>query len=134
MGVHVMNSRVFRIGALCTALLAVGLSGAARAETQSRTVSIDLADVPFGRVVQLLASSANVEIGMSDPEGKLADRRLALVTLKDKPIEEAFKYVCRQVNAYFERDKEGVFFISAQPLKGPEPVVRPGGDLPPVEA
>src|SRR4051812_11736022 len=133
MGVHVMNSRVFRIGALCTALLAVGLTSAARAETKSRTVSIDLADVPFGRVIQLLASSANVEIVMSDPEGKLADKHLALVTLKDRPIEEAFKYVCAQANAYFERDKQGVFFTPAQPLKSQEPAPRPAGDIPPVD-
>src|SRR5437879_1754588 len=131
MGVHVMNSRVFRIGTLCTVLLAVGLAGGARAETQSRTVSIDLADVSLGRVIQLLASSANVEIIVADPEGKLADRRLALVSLKDRPIEKALEYICRQANVYFERDKDGVFFVSAQPLKGSDGPGRPGGDTPP---
>src|SRR4051812_20169941 len=113
MGVHVMNSRVFRIGALCTVLLAAGLAGAARAESQSRTVSIDLADVPLGRVIQLLASSANVEIIVNDPEGKLADRRLALVSLRDKTIEKALEYVCKVANVYYDRDKDGVFFVSA---------------------
>lgn len=112
-----MNSCVFRIGALCTALLAVGLSGAARAEGRSRTVSIDLAQVPLSQVVQLLASSAQVEIVFNDPEGKLADRRITYISLKDKTIDQALEKVCRAAQVFYERDKDGVYFISGQPLK-----------------
>src|SRR5436190_24273870 len=112
-----MNSRVVRIGALCTALLAVGLTGAARAEGRSRTVSIDLAQVPLSQVIQLLASSANIEIVFNDPEGKLADRRITYISLKDKTIDQALDKVCRIAQVFYERDKDGVYFISGQPLK-----------------
>src|SRR5436190_14583179 len=99
-----MNSRVFRIGALCTALTVLGLAGTARADGRSRTVSIDLAQVPLSQVIQLLASSANVEIIFNDPEGRLADRRIPYISLKDRPIDQAVDKVCRAAQVYYERD------------------------------
>jgi type II/III secretion system protein len=137
-----MSSRVLRIGAACVGLLAAGWlmtsAGPAHAADTSRPVTLELSQVPLSQVIQLLAANADVEIIFNDPEGKLADRPIRYIKIQNRTIEEAIAKVCRAADVYYEKDRDGVYFITAQrPQKPavapPGPDVRPMGPIVPEE-
>lgn len=113
-----MNNRLLRIGAFAAALSAVGFAVSARADEPGRTVTIELTGVPLSQVIQLLGASGNIEIVFNDPEGKLADKKITYINLRDRPVEKALEVVCNQAGVHYEKDKDGIYVISP---KGAEP-------------
>jgi hypothetical protein len=115
-----MSCRLFRIGALCTLLLLTGFAGAAPAlaarEDSSPPIDLELADAPLSQVVQLLIANSNAEIVFDDPEGKLADKKIRFISIKNKTLEKALEIVCRAVDVHFTRDADGIYHISGRPF------------------
>jgi general secretion pathway protein D len=108
------------------------------AEDDSPPISLELSNVPLSQVIQLLIANSNVEIVFDDPEGKLADRKVAFIAIRQKSIETALATVCKSADVYFQRDKDGIYHVSARsftapdntPGKSPRPPAGPGAPFP----
>ena len=90
---------------------------AARAEPAppaSELISLELTNAPLSQLVRILAASGDVEIVLKDPDGKLADRKIALVAIREKTFEQALRIVCSSSGLEFLRDKNGVYFLSSK--------------------
>jgi hypothetical protein len=120
-----MSRRVLQIGALCTILLAGGLVRSVRAAEPAPLITLELAKVPLSQVIQLLASNGGVEIIINDPEGKLADRSIPYISIKQRTIEKALELVCKTAEAHYQRDKDGIYIISAKPFVNGDPLAMP---------
>ena len=75
-------------------------------------ITLSVEKAPLTQVIQLLAQTANVEIILSDPDGKLTDRQMSFLSIKDKTIDKALDLVCRAAGLTYTRDATGIYFIS----------------------
>lgn len=129
-----MSRRVLQIGALCTILLAGGLVRSVRAAEPAPLITLELAKVPLSQVIQLLASNGGVEIIINDPEGKLADRSIPYISIKQRTIEKALELVCKTSEAHYQKDKDGIYIISSKPFTNGDPLAMPVAPMPPAPA
>lgn len=125
-----MIPRSFCLGAV--GLLIAATLGVAPAAAEGEKVSLELAKASLAQVIRALAASASVEIIFEDPEGKLGDRQIPLIVIKDKPIEKAIEIVCRAADVAYSRDRDGIFHISEKPA--PPPMAGPGSRTAPTPA
>src|SRR5687768_1381262 len=111
-----MDARILRIGLLGSLLAMALAAGPVRAADTGSPVTLELANVPLAKVIQLLCTSAGVEIVFDDPEGKLPDRVVAFISIRDKPLEKALDLVCRSARVYYQKDADGVYHLSPTPF------------------
>src|SRR2546423_4235542 len=100
-------------------LLACALlvGGRAHAEPAAGTgLELDLRDVPLVTAINLLIAQSQAEISFVDPDGKLAGKKVAFLSMRPKSVEEALQKICRATGCYFEREPGGEYVISPEPL------------------
>jgi hypothetical protein len=87
---------------------------AAAAPEPENLISLEVQNVPLAQVIQILAANGNMEIILQDPEGKLANQKIAFVSIRQKPVEKVIAVVCKVAGLEFTQDKNGVYFLSAK--------------------
>jgi general secretion pathway protein D len=98
------------------------ITGIGRAEPAGGTgIELDLRDVPLVTAINLLIAQTQAEISFVDPDGKLQSRKVALLSMRPKTVEEALQKICRATGSYFEREPGGEYVISPEPLKPARP-------------
>src|SRR5712691_12314813 len=107
--------------------LAFPTGGRASAEPPSQPgLELDLRDVPLVTAINMLIAQTGAEISFVDPEGKLAGRKVVLLSARPKDVEEALRKICRATGSYFEKEPGGEYVISPSPLASATPAVDAG--------
>jgi type II/III secretion system protein len=93
------------------------LAGVCHAEpAPGAGLELDLRDVPLVTAINLLIAQSQAEISFVDPDGKLAAKKVAFLSMRPKSVEEALQKICRATGCYFEREPGGEYVISPEPL------------------
>ena len=79
---------------------------------QAGLITLSIEKAPLTQVIQIMAQTANVEIILSDPEGKLAEKQMSFLNIKDKTFEKALDLVCKSAGLTYTKDNTGVYVIS----------------------
>jgi type II secretory pathway component GspD/PulD (secretin) len=107
--------------------LAFPTGGRAFAEPPAPSgLELDLRDVPLVTAINMLIAQTGAEISFVDPEGKLAGRKVVLLSARPKDVEEALRKICRATGSYFEREPGGEYVISPEPLAAATPAADAG--------
>src|SRR5712692_4671805 len=107
--------------------LAFPTGGRAFAEPPSpSSLELDLRDVPLVTAINMLIAQTGAEISFVDPEGKLAGRKVVLLSAHPKDVEEALRKICRATGSYFEKEPGGEYVISPEPLTPATPAADAG--------
>ena len=114
-------------------MLALALLSGARAFAEPPAqpgLELDLRDVPLVTAINMLIAQTGAEISFVDPEGKLAGRKVVLLSAHPKNVEEALQKICRATGCYFEKESGGEYVISPQPLAPEKPAPGPAAAAP----
>src|SRR5437016_5920776 len=114
-------------------IMALALLSGARAFAETAAGSgleLDLRDVPLVTAINMLIAQTGAEISFVDPEGKLAGRKVVLLSAHPKNVEEALQKICRATGCYFEKESGGEYVISPQPLAPEKPAPGPAAAAP----
>src|SRR2546428_5916271 len=79
-------------------------------------LELDLRDVPLVTAINMLIAQTGAEISFVDPEGKLAGRKVVLLSAHPKNVEEALQKICRATGCYFANESGGADVRQPQPL------------------
>jgi hypothetical protein len=74
-------------------------------------VTLELANVPLPKVLQLVAAAGAVQIVLDDPEGRLTTRKLGFISIRQKPVERALALICQAAAVEYRRDAGGVYRV-----------------------
>lgn len=87
------------------------------AEPPAKLVSLTISNAPLAQVIALLAANGNADIVVRDPEGKVMDRQMSFISIRQKPIATALAAVCRAAGLAMVREKDGTFVLSPDPRR-----------------
>lgn len=106
---------------LALALLVVPSTGGFADPPAHPGLELDLRDVPLVTAIDMLIAQTGAEISFIDPEAKLANRKVVLLSARPKNVEDALQQICRATGCYFEKEPGGEFVISPDPLTASKP-------------